>query len=127
MPASFFSYALAGRKPACYWALTTNGLTRLLNRLSKYDLLIIDEWASLSLTPAQAHFVFELVERRYGLHSTLFCTQHPSSEWHASFGGDATAEPILDRIIQNSITVYTGETNMRRLLSPHPPRPEQET
>ena len=106
---------------------TTNGLSRLLNRLSKYDLLIIDEWASLSLTPAQAHFVFELVERRYGLHSTLFCTQHPPGEWHATFGGDATAESILDRIIQNSITVYTGATNMRPMLSPHPPRPEQET
>ena len=43
------------------------------------------------------------------------------------FGGDATAESILDRIIQNAITVFTGETNMRQLLSPHPPRPEQET
>lgn len=106
---------------------TSTGLGRLLSRLSKYDLLIIDEWASLSLNPEQAHFIFELVERRYGLHSTLLCTQHPVKEWHTSFGGNATAESILDRIIQNSITVFTGETNMRQLLSPHPPRPEQET
>jgi len=105
-------------------AAETKGVSNLAKRLIKYDLLIIDEWSSIELDKSQAHFIFELIEGRYGLHSTIFCTQHTAAEWHITLGGDATAESILDRIIQNCITVYTGDTNMRRILSPNPPRPE---
>ncbi len=100
------------------------GRARLLNRLSKYHLLIIDEWASRTVRPDEAHFLFDLVEQRYGNSSMLLCTQHPLREWHALLGGDATADSIMDRLVQNAIQVYTGETNMRKLLSPHPLRPE---
>lgn len=106
---------------------TIGGRTRLLNRLSGYDLLIIDEWASHPLAADEAQFVFELIERRYGSKSTIFCSQHPVKEWHAYLGGDAMAESILDRIVQNSIRVHTGNTNMRQRLSPHPLLPERET
>ena len=102
----------------------TGGRTRLLNRLGKYHLLIIDEWASRTVHPDEAHFLFDLVERRYGESSTLLCTQHPLQEWHVLLGGDANADSIMDRLVQNAIHVYTGETNMRQLLSPHPLRPE---
>ena len=100
------------------------GRARLLNRLSKYPLLIIDEWAARTIRSDEAHFLFDLVERRYGNSSMLLCTQHPMREWHALLGGDATADSIMDRLVQNAIQVYTGETNMRQLLSPHPLRPE---
>ena len=100
------------------------GRARLLNRLSKYPLLIIDEWAARTIRSDEAHFLFDLVERRYGNSSMLLCTQHPMREWHALLGGDATADSIMDRLVQNAIHVNTGETNMRQLLSPHPLRPE---
>ena len=100
------------------------GRARLLNRLSKYPLLIIDEWAARTIRSDEAHFLFDLVERRYANSSMLLCTQHPIQEWHALLGGDATADSIMDRLVQNAIQVYTGETNMRQLLSPHPLRPE---
>jgi len=106
---------------------TIGGRHRLLNRLSKYDLLIIDEWASHVLQADEPQFMFELIERRYGSKSTIICSQHPVNEWHAYLGGDATAESILDRIVQNSIRVHTGSTNMRQRLSPHPLMPEEET
>ena len=103
---------------------TVGGRARLLNRLRKYHLLIIDEWASRTVRPNEAHFLFDLVEQRYGNSSMRLCTQHPLREWHALLGGDATADSIMDRLVQNAIHVYTGETNMRQLLSPHPLRPE---
>ena len=103
---------------------SVGGRTRLLKRLGKYHLLIIDEWASRTVNPDEAHFLFDLVEVRYGNSSMLLCTQHPMREWHALLGGDATADSIMDRLVQNAIQVYTGETNMRQLLSPHPLRPE---
>lgn len=104
---------------------TIGGKLKLLNRLSRYNLLIIDEWASRIVRPDEAHFLFDLVEQRYGNSSTLLCTQHPIKEWHNLLGGDANADSIMDRLVQNAIHVYTGETNMRNILSPHPLRPEE--
>lgn len=100
------------------------GRTRLLNRLRKYNLLIIDEWASRTVRPDEAHFLFDLVEQRYGNSSMLLCTQHPLREWRSLLGGNAAADSIMDPLVQNAIHVYTGETNMRQLLSPHPLRPK---
>lgn len=102
----------------------TGGRTRLLNRLNKQHLLIIDEWASRTVRPDEAHFLFDLVEQRYGNSSILLCTQHPLREWHTLLGGNANADSIMDRLVQNAIQVYTGETNMRQILSPHPLCPE---
>ena len=104
---------------------TIGGKLKLLNRLSRYNLLIIDEWASRIVRPDEAHFLFDLVEQRYGNSSMLLCTQHPIKEWHNLLGGDANADSIMDRLVQNAIHVYTGETNMRNILSPHPLRPEE--
>ena len=103
---------------------TIGGRQRLLKRLSKYHLLILDEWASRIVRPEEAHFIFDLVEQRYGNNSMLLCTQHPIKEWHTLLGGDATADSIMDRLVQNAIHVYTGDTNMRKILSPHPLHPE---
>ena len=81
---------------------TIGGKLKLLNRLSKYNLLIVDEWASRIVRPDEAHFLFDLVEQRYGNSSTLLCTQHPIKEWHNLLGGDANADSIMDRLVQNA-------------------------
>ena len=73
---------------------------RLLNRL-------------VNIRSDEAHFLFDLVEQRYGNSSMLLCMQHPLREWHALLGGDVTADSIMDRLVQNAIHVCTGETNMR--------------
>lgn len=91
--------------------------TKLLDKYSKYQLLIIDEWLMESFSKEEEHFIFELIERRYGLNSTIFCTQHKANEWINILGDDVHAEAINDRIVHNAYFIETGKTNMREYLA----------
>jgi len=54
-------------------SMKTDGYIKLLNQYTKYDLLILDEWLMGSLKKGDIEFMFELIERRYQNHSTVFC------------------------------------------------------
>lgn len=93
------------------------GLAKLINKFSSIPLLIIDEWLMDRLSEEEAHFIFEIVERRYDTASTIFYTQYRQSDWLERLGNDTHAEAIMDRIIHNAVTIETGEKNMREALS----------
>ena len=95
--------------------ITVTGVARLLKKFESYSLLIIDEWLLNDLTQQQEHFLFELTERRYTEHSTVFCTQYKLEEWHVRLGGGIHADAIIDRIIHNKIQVFSGDLNMREI------------
>ncbi|MGO1408218.1 MAG: ATP-binding protein, partial [Brachybacterium sp.] len=57
--------------------------------------------------------LLELLERRYGNTSTVFCTQYAMKDWHPRVGGGVHADAIMDRIIHNTIWIETGSYNMR--------------
>ena len=90
---------------------------KLLRKYSNVGVLVIDEWLINDLDNEDIRFIFELVERRYSVHSTILCTQYPPDQWHARLGGGVQADAILDRLIQGSIRINLGTVNMRRLLS----------
>ena len=48
---------------------------RLLARLARTDVLIIDDWALSPLTAEQRNDIFEILEDRYGGRSTIFASQ----------------------------------------------------
>ena len=90
---------------------------KLLNKFARYDLLIIDEWLMEDLTKEEVHFIFELIERRYDTHSTIFCTQYRKEDWLDRLGSDIHAEAITDHIIHKAIWVSMGSRNMRENTS----------
>jgi DNA replication protein DnaC len=94
-----------------------HGTTKILKKYSNYTLLILDEWLIQAPDEPQLHFLFELVERRYGESATIFCTQYKFEDWHARLGGGILADSILDRVVHGAISVYAGDLNMRELLS----------
>lgn len=97
--------------------LEGKGISKLITKFSNYHLLIIDEWLLNSLTDDEVRFIFELTEKRYDCHSTIFCTQYKPKEWYTRLGSGTMADAILDRIIHNAIWLETGSTNMRKLFS----------
>jgi DNA replication protein DnaC len=100
-----------------------HGKTRLLKKYSHYGCLVLDEWLIEELNSDEQHFFFELMERRYNVASTVFCTQYRKQDWHARLGGGAHADAILDRIVHNTVWVETGTVNMRERLAAAPQSP----
>jgi DNA replication protein DnaC len=93
------------------------GISKLVTKFSNYHLLILDEWLMHELSDEDIRFIFELTEKRYDCHSTIFCTQYKISDWHTRLGGGTLADAVLDRIVHNSIRIDTGMMNMREHFS----------
>ena len=94
---------------------TVTGVSKLLKKFENYTLLIIDEWLVDDLSRQQEHFLFELIERRYTDTSTVLCTQYRIEDWHNRLGGGIHADAIIDRLVNNSIHIYSGDLNMRQI------------
>lgn len=45
------------------------------------------------------------MEVRYGIGSTIFCTQYRKKDWLAGLGADVRADAIMDRIVHNTVWV----------------------
>ena len=93
--------------------LQGKGISKLVSKFSSYNLLVLDEWLLQELSDDEVRFIFELTEKRYDCHSTIFCTQYKVSDWHTRLGGGTMADAILDRIVHKSIRIDTGTMNMR--------------
>ena len=87
-----------------------------INKISNYDLLIIDEWVKDPLTDANIGFIFEVIERRYRNYSTIFCSQYSPNDWYSRMGGSTQSEAVLDRIVHTLCNIDCGNFNMRELL-----------
>lgn len=92
---------------------------KFLKKLANYDLLIIDEWLGDSLNEKQLSFIYELVEKRTEVHSTIFCGQFSPKEWYARLGSSSKTESMLNRIFSGLCKVDCGDFNMREYLSSH--------
>ena len=90
---------------------------KFLKKLANYDLLIIDEWLGDSLNEKQLSFIYELVEKRTEVHSTIFCGQFPTKDWYARLGSSNKTESMLNRIFSGLCRVDCGDFNMREYLS----------
>ncbi len=75
---------------------------RLLGKLARIDVLVLDDWA---LTPVQAlerRDLLELLEDRYGTRSTIVTSQLPPAQWHDYLADPTLADAICDRVLHNA-------------------------
>ena len=78
---------------------------RLLAKLAKVEILVLDDWGLGTLKEAQRHDVLEVLEDRYGRASTVVTSQLPAKDWHAWIGDPTLADAILDRLVNNAYKV----------------------
>ena len=86
---------------------------RFITKLARVDLLIIDEWLGNGLTEKEINLIFEIVEKRTEVHSTIFCSQYAPQYWYARLGESTQCESILNRIFSGLCRVNCGAKNMR--------------
>lgn len=87
---------------------------RLIDKLARVQLLILDDWGTHSLTDQQSLELLEIFEERYRRKSTLITAQLPVSQWHAMIGEPTIADAILDRIIHNAHRITLEGDSMRK-------------
>src|SRR5450432_1171559 len=75
---------------------------RLLARLSRMDVLVIDDFAITPITDAQRSDLLEVLEDRYGTKSTVVTSQLEPSHWHDYLAEPSLADAICDRLLSNA-------------------------
>lgn len=90
---------------------------KLLARLARYALLIIDDWGLAKLNDKERRDLLEVLEDRHGFTSTLVSSQIPTEKWHNIIGDPTIADAVLDRLIHNAHIITMKGESMRKLLS----------
>ena len=91
--------------------------SKLLIRLAKTDLLVVDDWGLSSLTDAERRDFLEVMEDRHSIRSTVITSQYPVTKWHELIGEPTLADAILDRIVHNAHKIVLKGESMRKTQS----------
>ena len=83
-------------------ARADGSLRSLLARLSRIDVLVIDDWAIAPLAETERRDFWEICEDRYQTRSTVLTSQLPVSRWHEQIGDPTAADGILDCLVHNA-------------------------
>lgn len=75
---------------------------RLMSRLAKANVLVLDDLGLGTTTEAQRHDLLEVIEDRYGRSATVVTSQLPIPKWHEWIGDPTVADAILDRLVHNA-------------------------
>jgi DNA replication protein DnaC len=76
--------------------------SKLLAKLAKAELLILDDLGIGSPTESQRHDLLEVMEDRYGRTATVVTSQLPLAKWHDWIGDPTVADAVLDRLVHNA-------------------------
>ena len=76
--------------------------TRLLGRLAKVDVLVLDDWGIAPLRDQERRDMLEIVEDRHGARATIITSQLPVENWHDYVGDPTIADALLDRVVHNA-------------------------
>ena len=87
---------------------------KLLDRLARTQLLVLDDFGLAPLTDSERRDLLEVLEDRYGSRATLLTSQLPFDHWHAVVGDVTFADAILDRLVHNAHQITLKGASMRR-------------
>lgn len=90
---------------------------KLAARLSRHNLLIIDEWLRDPLPQEHAREILDLLDNRFRKASTIFVSQLQVTDWHQHISDPTLADAILDRIVHDSLRIEitgTGDSMRKR-------------
>ena len=96
-----------------YQSLADRSSRRLLDRLIRIDVLLIDEMGYLNLRPEQSNIFFKLMEERYGRKATILTTNLDYEEWYAFLGKKEMVAALLDRLRHRCHTIKIDGPSLR--------------
>ena len=92
-------------------AKKANELGRLYNKLSKLDLLILDEWGYVPLDKEGSQLLFQIISDCYETRSVIITTNLEFSKWINIFYDKEMTAAMIDRLIHHShLLLFEGES-----------------
>jgi len=91
--------------------------TNLLKKYSRFKVLVLDDFGVAPMVEDDATNLFEIIEDRTEINSTIITSQLPVSEWYNYLDNNTIADAILDRIVHSSHRVELSGPSMRKIKS----------
>lgn len=91
--------------------------TNLIKRFARYKLLIIDDFGISPLSTDDATNLFEIIEIRSQLSSTIITSQLPVKDWYGYLQNNTVADAILDRVVHSSHRIEIEGDSLRAKYS----------
>ena len=88
--------------------------TRVLGKLSRVPVLVIDDWGLSKLREQERNDLSEVMEDRYGTHTTILTSQVPPDAWHDYIGDPTVADAICDRILHTAYRIVLDGPSRRK-------------
>jgi DNA replication protein DnaC len=85
-----------------------------INRLDRFDLLILDDLAYVTKDQAETSVLFELISARYERRSILITANQPFGEWGKIFPDPAMTLAAVDRLVHHSTILEMNVESYRR-------------
>ena len=87
---------------------------KLMRAISRFNLIIIDDWGLSPLKEHERRDMLEILEDRYGNASTIIAGQMPVEHWHDVIGNPTFADAIMDRLVHQAYKIELDGDTMRR-------------
>jgi len=99
---------------------------RLLLKLSRIDVLLLDDFAMAPLKESERRDFLEICDDRYQRRSMILTSQMPIAHWHEQIGDPTIADSILDRLVHNAYRIELAGESMRKKRGRKPDDKEAE-
>jgi DNA replication protein DnaC len=88
---------------------------RLINKIRKQDVLILDDFGLEQIAGDNRLRLFEILEDRYGCGSTVIVSQVPPEKWHDIIKDKTIADAICDRLLHNAHRIKLQGDSYRKV------------
>jgi DNA replication protein DnaC len=89
-------------------------LEAAIDKLDRYDLLILDDIAYVTKDQAETSVLFELIAARYERRSLLITANQPFGEWGRIFPDQAMTLAAVDRLVHHATILEMNVESYRR-------------
>ena len=89
-------------------------LTAAIEKLDKFDLLILDDLSYVHKSQAETSVLFELIAARYERRSLMITANQPFGEWDSVFPDKAMTIAAIDRLVHHAAIFEMNVESFRR-------------
>lgn len=96
-----------------YASIADRSSRKLVKRLARVDVLLVDEMGYLNLRPEQTNIFFKLMEERYRRKATIITTNLDYDQWHVFLDNKDLVTAMLSRLRHQCHTIRIDGPSLR--------------